>query len=875
MSSKKRRKKIKKTLQDKKSTKNTKSVRKEQKSFFVKTYQKIINSPKKIWHISTKVFVLVTSVVGLATINIVSEVYNFVKKLFLNLKKAVLSLKAKIKKLLTSIHLPKIKFKKLKIFQKSSKPVTGKVKYAALKTARKKVRSKKFKTIKKKKYKKKVNKVMLFFLGVSWIVVAGVIIGMFFYLKQRNSEIPTPDKVFPEVGLATEIYDRNGVRLYRLYNDESNNDRVDIEEINDLVKASFMAAEDSQFYNHRGFDPQAMLRCAINILQKEKECGASTITQQLIKITTKQNQLTLDRKISEILLAAKVENNYEKDQIFEMYLRVTPYGSNITGIKTAAKFYFGVEDLKKLTLAQAVTLAAIVNNPARLSPTVSSNREESLKALEERKAYIFDQLSIKMKEINEQLRKNNNDPEADDVITQELIDEARNEKLTYKHPVFTDMKAGHFVNYALEVLRERNYKNGTEPFTLTDLQTGGYRIYTSLDYDIQRVAEGYVEQAGNQYKIWNMHNAALVTVKPDTGEVIAMVGSKNFNGQSEGCDANNQNCLFNPEVNILTTLQSPGSTNKVVGYYEAFRQGRLFPGSFLPDIPIKLGDYEPKNWDGKFYGIYHTAREMLRESRNIPAIQVINMIGVDRYLDVEKEFGYTTYKNNQIYGPSVILGGADVLPIEHVQAFGVFANGGDLVEVNPILKIVDRYDNVIYEAKPQRKRVADPAAVWQVNQTLFRLDSLGSPIAWDDRQLAGKTGTSEDNKDVLVVLWSPDFVTLGWGGNNNNAPLDPYNGWPGNVVTPWVKAFMKDIGESPYFSAKTPFTQPDNVYYGGGDCDYQGQCIGIAKDWLIAGREPKGDVVAYWADGTWRYRYVRMPSPELQYFLDRYYSLGF
>jgi len=707
----------------------------------------------------------------------------------------------------------------------------------------KKVRTAKItKGITRSKIKKVFLKIALVIVGLFAITTVFGGIYVLSYLQAENKNIPSPDNVFPVSKLATEIYDRNGTLLYRLFNDQSNSDKVDIKEIPDVLKASFLAAEDGNFYEHGGFNPEAITRCALNILRKKSECGASTITQQLIKLTTKQSQQTVQRKIDEILYAVKVEHSYNKDQILEMYLRVTSYGSNLVGVKTAAKFYFGVSDLRKLTLAQSTILAAIVNNPVSLSPTLSGDPQKAQSLLKDRQSYILDQLSQKLNSINAQLKKNNGDPNAGDPITQQMIDDAKKEVLAYKEPTARDIKAGHFINYVIEQLQKRNYKNGDQPFTLSDLQTGGYRVTTSLDYNLQQIAEKYVGKAGNDYKYWNMHNAAVMTTKPSTGEVITMVGSKAFNGQSEGCDPKGQHCQFDPEVNVLTSLQSPGSTNKPFGYYEAFKEGKLFPGSFLPDIPIKIGPYEPKNWNGGYIGFYNTTvRDMLRQSRNIPALTVVQLISVNKYLDTVKSFGYTTYTGD--YGPSVILGGADILPIEHVQAYSVFANGGDYVEVNPILKISDSDNKAIYAAKPQRKPVGDPQAVWLLNQTLYRLDSLGASIAWDDRDIAGKTGTTENNRDGLIMMYSPDFVTLGWAGNNNNEPMDQNNGWPVYVVIPWVKKYMNEIGTSQYFGAKTKFQRPGYVYQGGGDCDDQGNCLGVAKEWLIQGREPaRGDV---------------------------------
>lgn len=722
----------------------------------------------------------------------------------------------------------------------------------------KKVNTKKL--AKRIKFGKKFKKVGLVLAGMFFIFVVIGVIALLTILQDVSKKLPTPDKVFPDVALATEILDRKGLEegqsgtaLYRLYGDE-NADAVNLEDIPDVVKASFLAAEDDNFFNHNGYDPQGIIRCGLAALSSSgASCGASTITQQLIKLTTKDNSVSIDRKIREVLMAIRVEDSYSKDEILEMYLRVTSYGSNLVGIKSAAEFYFyedpaspelGGKQPQDLSLAQAAILAAVVQNPSVLSPTVSLLEQEvANEQLVTRINYIYDQMENKLDSINAQLKKNKGDMDMEDPITLEMIEEARNAdwKSTLKPPIFTDKKAGNFVDYVTDQLLRKNYKNGEEPFTLNDLQTGGYKIYTTLDYDMQKIAERYTKEAGDAYKGYGMNNAALMTTQPSTGQILVMVGSKNFYGNDEGdgCAENIENCVFNPQVNVLTSAQSPGSTNKVLGYYMAYKSGQLSPGSVLPDIPITIGSYEPKNWNSSFSGPHQSAREMLRQSKNLPALHVIELTGVDNYVKTSQEWGYSTYNGD--YGPSVILGGADILPVEHVQAFSVFANGGDWVELDPILKIMDKDGKVIYEAKPERKALGDQQAVYLTNQSLYKLDTLGNTIAWDDRDIAGKTGTSEDNRDNWLIEWSPDFVTLGWGGNNNNIPMDATNAYPGIIVIPWVKNFMNEVSSFPYFTAKTPFNRPGFVYQGGGsnDCNDKGECQGIASDWLIQGREPK------------------------------------
>jgi penicillin-binding protein 1A len=683
--------------------------------------------------------------------------------------------------------------------------------------------------------------------------------GLYFasYLKSRVVVAESADIVLAEIPQASEIYDRNGKLLFRLHGDHSNTDKAKISEITNITRAAFLAAEDANFYNHDGSSEEAIIRCSLNILQSKPVCGGSTITQQLVKITTKKNDPSIDRKVDELILAKNVEEKYSKEQILEQYFNVTPYGSNITGIKTASKFYFGISDLSKLNLAQSVVLASIINDPVILSPTLSSDKEKAAALLDERINYVYTQLELKLEVINEQLRKNS--PEAGDLLTQEMITEARNFKISYKDTK-TDIRAGHFVNYVMDELQEKNF-NGDVPFTLSQLQNGGYRIYTTLDYDLQKIAEKYVAKGGNDYRVYNVYNAAVMTTVPSTGEIITMAGSKGFKGKSEGCDSKGKNCKYDPEVNVLESLQSPGSTNKPLAYYLGYESGLFAPGSFLPDIPIRFGSYQPKNWDSRFLGATYstTAREMLRQSRNMPALMMVDIVGYGKYIDKAREFGYTTYKNKDQYGQSIVLGGADVYPLEHAQAYGVFANQGDLVMLNPILRIEDSNGNIVYKRKNNKKRVADPAASFLLNQSLMNLPTgTGNTIGWGDgREVAGKTGTTQDNKDSLLVMYSPEFVTIGWSGNNNNENLNQLWGWPGFITAPWMRDYMSEIGGSKYFDNKTPFAKPDNVYYGGGYCNRGGSCLPMQRDWLIIGKEPTT-------------AHYRLPSVKFQAFLNEW-----
>jgi penicillin-binding protein 1A len=754
-----------------------------------------------------------------------------------------------------------------------------------------------FQALKKYKLSKatrqKIKKVALLCLGL--FMVIGVLGGVWFfsYLQKINDELPPVENPFRDKELSSVIYDRNGTQLYKLFN-HFNRDSVNIEEIPERVKWAFIAAEDIDFYTHQGFDPAAILRCGLRYISSAggAVCGGSTITQQMVKITTEETEVKLERKIRELLFALKIEQAYTKDQILQMYLTVAPFGSSLYGITAASRFYYGKEP-KDLTLAEGAILAAIIQNPARLAPTLGSNPENSQKLVKERQEYVLGQLQVYMDKINTQTRVNADNPELEDVLTEEMIEAAKVEQLNYRPPIATDKKAGHFVDYAMELLQERNYKNGEEPFTLSELQTGGYKIYTTLDYDLQQIAEQTAKDAVDQYGTdFEFHNAALMTTQPSTGEILTMVGSKSYYLPSEPADCKGLECVFDGQVNVFANERSPGSSTKPYGTYEAYRQGKLFSGSVLPDVPIDIGGgYSIKNWNGTFMGVNDqtTAGQMLRISRNLPAIAILQAIGMPKFLETLRGFGYTTFLDDSNYGPSVILGGSGVKGIEHAQGYGVFANGGDLIRHEVISKIVDREGNTIYEHKPERTRVADERAAFMLNQTLLNNHSL----SWDGREIAAKSGTSEDSTDAWIVMWSPDFVTVSWIGNNNSTTMN-FNAFGESAVAPWVKNYMRQIGDSQYFGAATPFPRPAGITEGGGDCpeapkcegSYQGLSSGymlddvdyatdvtytkirVCKDQKDRIARPIDEAVGMAEDSVGIY--YRMVAPEYQGFLDNY-----
>lgn len=729
---------------------------------------------------------------------------------------------------------------------KKNKEKTGTRKRRVSLSSKKGVSKKAASASKKRKILKSVGIVALVVTSILFLIVLSAGIYAFSFLQQLNDELPSPDEPFKNPPVASIIYDRNelngnGTQLYKIIGN-FNSDPVDIEYVPETVTWAFLAAEDIDFYTHSGFDTQGIVRCGFNYVRDggENVCGASTITQQLLKITALKDETSrYQRKIKELLMSTKVEQSYNKDEILQMYLSVTPFGSNVVGIETASRYYFGKEP-SELELHEAAVLSAIIQDPSYLSPTkpIDGDLERAQADVKERQLYVLGQMERYIDQINNQHRDNIGDDDAADILTMEMLNEAKEAELEYQSPVATDIKAGHFVDYVQEQLTTRNYKNGEEPFTLAELQNNGYRIYTSLDYQQQVFAEDAANFGGTQYTYWNVNNASIMTIDPRNGQILAMAGSKNYFGADEGCNPAGLECKFNGQVNTLTSLNEPGSTAKVLAYALAFEQGKLFGGSNLPDIPIDYPEigYFPKNWDGGYKGHVMSVRDALVQSRNITALQAIELVTVDEYVRKANDLGITTFERNQL-GPSVVLGGASVRYTEHINLFGAFANGGNHVPLNPILKIEDRNGNVIYEAGPAKKeQVISEQATFLTNQILDNLQNIGNEAGV---KLYSKTGTTENNIEALQVAWNANQVTLAWAGNNNNDPLSPTNGYPIFVVQPWMSSYIRNISSLPYYGGRDPvIAQPGFVYQGGGKCNSNGECLGVASDWLIQDVEP-------------------------------------
>lgn len=591
--------------------------------------------------------------------------------------------------------------------------------------------------------------------GLAVLILFLFVLGAFAYYSK---DIPDPDKLtIREVSQSTKIYDRNGQLLYDIFG-EAKRTLIDFSEMPDYIKKATVAIEDKDFYTHKGVDLSRIFSSAIyDLVTFSKSQGASTITQQLIRNAILTKEKSFSRKIKEIVLAFQIENKYSKDEILKMYLNEIPYGNNAYGIQAAAQTYFD-KNAKDLDLAQAAYLAALPQAPSFYSPW-GPNREK----LEDRKNAV-------LRVMKEQ-----------GFITEQDRKKAAEEKVSFS-PVRNSIKAPHFVLYIQGLLAQK-YGEKT-------LQEDGLQITTSLDWNLQKAAEEAVaEYVGKNEKNYNAKNAALVALDPKTGEVLAMVGSRNFfEKENDG------------QVNVALRPRQPGSSFKPYVYATAFKQGYA-PASMLMDVPTNFGqfggeDYTPKNYSGKNYGPI-SIRQALAGSLNIPAVKTILLAGIKESINTARDLGITTFKDESRYGPSLVLGGGEVTLLDHASAFGTFANSGTRQPPVTILKIVDSKGKTLEEKKDgDGQKVLDPQVAYLITSILSdnsaRAFIFGSRnyLTLPDRPVAAKTGTTQEFRDAWTVGYTPQLAAGVWVGNNDNSEMK--KGADGGIVAaPIWNSFMK------------------------------------------------------------------------------------
>jgi len=614
-------------------------------------------------------------------------------------------------------------------------------------------------------------------------------LGVFIYYAK---DLPRPEKFLERISSqSTKIYDRTGqILLYELYGDEKR-EIIPLGEVSDYMKEAVISAEDANFYNHFGIDPSGILRAIkLDLALKKPTFGGSTISQQLIRSTFLTNEKSAGRKIREIILTLELERRYSKDQILEWYLNQVPFGPNIYGVQSAAKTYFN-KPAKDLDAAESALLAAIIKSPSYYNPYNTKNNDE----LFGRKDYVLSRMA------------------QEHYLTTEEAEQSKKEELKFS-PVLSPIKAPHFVFYVQNYLEEKYGQNF--------LEKGGLKVYTTLDWDIQTEAEKDVLAGVQNNKKYNAYNAALVSINPKTGEILAMVGSANWFGEQYPKDCTSgKDCLFDPKVNVATYNigRQPGSSIKPFIYATAFQKG-YSDQYVVVDEETNFGvwggkEYIPQNYDGKFRGPV-TLRSALAQSLNIPSIKVLlQLAGIANSLDNARKFGITTLNQpNSYYGPSIVLGGGEVKLIDMVSAYGVFATEGFRIPPCSVLKIEDSNGNIIEENKNNLKRVLDSKSALTVTSVLSDNDArapmfgVNSRLYFPDRQVAVKTGTTNNYRDGWIIGYTPSLVTGVWVGNNDNEAMAKE---PGTVLAgPIWRAFLDKV--LPKFPQETftPLIEPSS-----------------------------------------------------------------
>lgn len=582
--------------------------------------------------------------------------------------------------------------------------------------------------------------------------------------------LPSPKELGarqPEV--STKIYDRNGNLLYKIYKDQ-NRSIVPLTQIPIHVRLATLAAEDAEFYSHPGFSIKGIFRAVIQDLQTGSVQGGSTITQQLVKNTLLTPEKTITRKIKELVLSVEVEANYTKDQILEMYLNQVSYGGTAYGIESASESYFG-KDVGSLDLAEAALLAGLPKSPTTYSPFGS---DPSL-ALSRQKEVLH------LMQVNK-------------FITPEQESSAANEKLTFVSNK-TEMKAPHFVMYVRQLLVDKYGEDMVEK--------GGLEVTTSLDLPIQETAEQVVEAEVEKLKGLNVGNGAALVINPQTGEILAMVGSKNyFDIAQEG------------NVNVTTSVRQPGSSIKVVNYAYALANGYT-PATIIDDSPITYvtagtTPYTPVNYDGQFRGPI-PLRSALAQSRNIPAVKVLASYGVAKMVDQGQKMGITTWMDSSNYGLSLTLGGGAVTALDLSKVYSTIADSGKRPDLFPILQVKDYKGRVLEKNSPVTTQVVDPRVAFLLTDIL-KDNSARAPefgyssylVIKDHPEVAVKTGTSNDLRDNWTVGYNQNYLVLTWVGNNDNSPMSRVASGVTGASPIWNKIMSAVLANSSSIDWKVP-----------------------------------------------------------------------
>jgi len=660
-------------------------------------------------------------------------------------------------------------------------------------------------------------------VGLILVVIAGTLFAFYFFIIK---DLPHPKNLINrKQAVTTKIYDRNHQLLYKFYKNE-NRSIIKLDDIPSHVIQATLAIEDSDFYQHAGFSLRGITRAFKRNIFEQRLQGGSTITQQLVKNALLTSEKTLARKVKELILALAVENYFTKNEILTMYFNEVGYGGPAYGVEEASQTYFG-KSAKSLNLAEAALLAGLPASPTIYSPFGA--RPELA---------VARQHEVLRRMVEEQY------------ITVEEAEQAKSFELNFASPTI-DILAPHFVMYVKDLLVSQYGEQA--------VNQGGLEVVTSLDLNVQKMAEAAVQGELERLKLLKVNNASVVVTHPQSGEVLAMVGSANyFDTQHDG------------QVNVSLRPRQPGSSIKPLTYALAFESG-LTPATLIEDSPVIYRvpgspPYAPKNYDGNYHGRV-TLRLALASSYNIPAVKLLSQIGVSKMVARGNDLGITTWDNPQRFGLSLTLGGGEVRLVDMAVLYGTFANAGMKVDLHPIISVTDyahRFEdhlscapysstftgtNVQAAANTSEctgEQVIKPEIAFLISDILSdndaRTPAFGrhSVLNLEPFDVAVKTGTTNSLRDNWTIGYTPEYVVGVWVGNNDNTPMS-YVASGITGASPIFSTIMKGLLSDQ--EAKPNFIPPDNIIAvsvcattGTLSCQ---NCPQTRTEFFIKGTEPK------------------------------------
>ena len=573
---------------------------------------------------------------------------------------------------------------------------------------------------------------------VKYTVLIGIIIMILipiatyiYFVRDLSSK----ERILNKKNHGVVLLDRNDEPFFTLF-DASTKNPIELKVLPEYTKYAFISVEDRDFYNHPGFSISGIARAIReNLLSQSSVQGGSTISQQLIKNAILSPDKQLLRKYQELVLALELERRYSKNDIIELYINTNYYGEGAIGIQDASQRYFS-KDASELSLAESALLAGIIRAPSYYSP-LTGNFDEAL----ERKDLILNLM-------NEQGH-----------ITDEQLNEALEEEIVLD-PTEEDVNA-QGVHFAL-MIQDLLIKE----FGEQDVAQSGFTVKTTLDLTLQTVAQTAVEAQVNRLKGSDVSNGAAVVIDPKTGEILALVGSYDWNDTENG------------RINMAIRPRQPGSSFKPIIYAKALEERLITPSTMLKDEAVSFGGYRPRNYSNTFRGEV-LARFALANSLNIPAVHVMNMVGVEDGIEAARALGITTLSDDVDYGLPLVLGAAEAPLVEMTNAYATYANQGEWNSYSLFLEVQDKNGRTILQKDTESKRALSASVAFLISSILsdnkIRAEVFGSALNIS-RTAAVKTGTTEDYRDALTIGYTPQIAVGVWIGNNDNSPMNSVAG---------------------------------------------------------------------------------------------------